>query len=60
MHQDPALARALDGHPHATEGGQGGQGVLALQEPGDPSLALGQGPEHDRAMGDGLVARDLE
>jgi hypothetical protein len=55
--EEISALRSLNPHPHGAKSRQGGEAVLAFQKAADPGLALGQGPEHDGAMGDGLVPR---
>ncbi|MNR00529.1 hypothetical protein D3C85_1163030 [compost metagenome] len=54
----PAMVRAFDDHAHVAKGLQGSQGVFALEEAFDLGSAFGQRAEHDRAVRDGLVARN--
>ncbi|MNR56010.1 hypothetical protein D3C85_1764970 [compost metagenome] len=51
------MVRAFDDHAHVAKGLQGGQGVFALEEAFDLGSTFGQRAEHDRAMGNRLVAR---
>ena len=57
MDGDAAVLRPLDHHSHVAERLDGCQCVLALEEALHFGGAFGQGAEHDRAMGDRLVAR---
>ncbi|MNF75375.1 hypothetical protein D3C84_574390 [compost metagenome] len=55
-----AVVRPFDDHAHVAEGLQGRQGVFALEEAFDFGGAFGQGAEHDRTVGNGLVARHAD
>ncbi len=57
MNSHAAVVRALDDHTHVTECLQGRQGILALEETFDFGRAFGQRAEHDRTVGNRLVAR---
>lgn len=57
MNGHTAMVRALDDHPHVTKRLQGRQGVLTLEEAFDFGRAFGQRAEHDRTVGNRLVAR---
>ncbi|MNQ68424.1 hypothetical protein D3C85_829770 [compost metagenome] len=60
VHGDAAVVRAFDDHAHVAERLDGGQGVLAFEEAFHLGGTLGQRAEHDRAVGDGLVARNAD
>ena len=60
LNRHPTRCRSLDRHAHGTEGRQGRQTVLAFEKTADLGHTLGQGTQHDGAMGDGLVAGDAD
>jgi len=45
---------------HGAKGGRGGQHILALQQAFDPAFAHGQGGQHQRTVGNALVARNRD
>ena len=57
VHGNAPLVRPFDGHAHLAKRLQGGEAVLPFQKALHFGHAFGQGAQHDRAMGDRLVAR---
>ncbi|MNP42078.1 hypothetical protein D3C76_1358150 [compost metagenome] len=57
MHGHAAVLRPLDDHAHVAEGLDGRQRVFAFEETFHLGSPLGQRAEHDRTVGNRLVAR---
>ena len=54
------MVRPFDDHTHVAERLQGRKTVLAFQKTLDLGHTFGDGAEHDRAVGDGLVTRNAD
>ncbi len=57
MNGHTPMVRTFDHHAHVAKRLQGRQGIFALKETFDLSHTLSQRTQHDRPMGDRLVAR---